>query len=75
VPAGLKAQVEQLRAQLPSVATMHAMREDLRQLWSNATLTREQMAEGLQAWCRRAEDSGIAALQEFSLRLRAIKMA
>ena len=75
VPAGLKAQVEQLRAQLPSVATMHAMREELRQLWTNASLTREQMAADLQAWCSRAEASGIAALQEFSQRLRAIKMA
>jgi stearoyl-CoA desaturase (delta-9 desaturase) len=51
------------------------MREELRQLWSNASLNREQMAAGLQAWCRRAEESGIAALQEFSQRLRAIKMA
>lgn len=75
VPAALKAQVELVRAQLPSVSTMHAMREELRQLWSNAALSREQMATGLQAWCQRAEDSGIAALREFSLRLRSIKMA
>jgi len=25
----------------------------------------------LQAWCRKAEESGIAALQEFSVKLRA----
>jgi len=27
----------------------------------------------LQAWCRRAEDSGIAALRDFSVRLRAAR--
>jgi len=31
----------------------------------------EQLVADLQAWCKRAEESGIAALQEFSLKLRA----
>jgi stearoyl-CoA desaturase (delta-9 desaturase) len=31
------------------------------------------MALDLQAWCHRAEASGIAALQQFSLRLRAVR--
>jgi stearoyl-CoA desaturase (delta-9 desaturase) len=31
----------------------------------------EQLVADLQAWCRKAEDSGIAALREFSLKLRA----
>jgi stearoyl-CoA desaturase (delta-9 desaturase) len=30
-----------------------------------------QLVADLQAWCKRAEDSGVAALQEFSLRIRA----
>jgi len=29
----------------------------------------------LQAWCKRAEESGVAALQEFSLKLRAAQHA
>jgi len=28
------------------------------------------LVSDLQAWCRKAEDSGIAALPEFSLKLR-----
>ena len=35
------------------------------------TCRREQLVADLQAWCRKAEESGIAMLQEFSLRLRA----
>jgi stearoyl-CoA desaturase (delta-9 desaturase) len=46
------------------------MREELRQLWSNTTLTREQLAKDLQAWCRRAEESGVAALRDYSIKLR-----
>jgi len=34
-------------------------------------LSREQLTRDLQAWCRRAEDSGIATLHDFSLKLRA----
>ncbi|MFW9622372.1 MAG: fatty acid desaturase, partial [Macromonas sp.] len=56
VPAKYKAKVELVRAQHPALAQMHAMREELRQLWSNTTLTRDQLAKNLQAWCRRAEE-------------------
>jgi stearoyl-CoA desaturase (Delta-9 desaturase) len=43
----------------------------LRQMWLSRSHTREQLTMDLQAWCHRAEASGIAVLQEFSLRLRA----
>jgi stearoyl-CoA desaturase (delta-9 desaturase) len=49
------------------------MREELRALWSSTTSSREQLAADLQAWCRRAEDSGIAALRDFSIRLRSAR--
>jgi len=32
--------------------------------------TREQLLHQLQEWCKRAEESGIHALQEFAVRLR-----
>ena len=73
VPPQLQAKVAQVRAQSPALVKMHAMREELRQLWSNTTLNREQLAHDLQAWCRRAEESGVAALRDFSLRLRAAR--
>ena len=54
-----------------SLAKLVAMREELRQLWTRTNVSAEQLVADLQAWCRKAEDSGIAALREFSLKLRA----
>ena len=45
-------------------------REELRQMWLNTSHSREQLAADLQSWCRRAEESGIVALQQFSMKLR-----
>jgi stearoyl-CoA desaturase (delta-9 desaturase) len=73
VPAAVRAQLETARAALPTVDTMVRMREELRQLWLSTHRSREQLAADLQAWCRRAEDSGIAALRDFSVRLRAAR--
>jgi len=70
VPAAVKPQVQQTLAASPVLAKMHAMREELRALWSSTTSSRDQLALDLQAWCKRAEDSGIAALREFSIKLR-----
>ena len=47
------------------------MREELRALWTRTNVSAEQLVSDLQTWCRKAEESGIAALQEFSLKLRA----
>ena len=55
----------------PRLAQLVAMREELRQLWTRTNVSAEQLVLDLQAWCKRAEDSGIAALQEFALKLRA----
>ncbi|MBS4037518.1 MAG: transposase, partial [Hydrogenophaga sp.] len=70
VPAEIKPQLAQVRAEHPVLDKMVTMREELRALWSSTTSTREQLAVDLQAWCRRAEESGIAALRDFSIRLR-----
>ncbi|MFN7883071.1 MAG: fatty acid desaturase [bacterium] len=73
VPAEAASQLAQARAASPVLDKMVTMREELRQLWLNTSLSREQLLSNLQAWCKRAEDSGIAALQEFSLKLRAAR--
>ncbi len=70
VPAEVKPQLALARAEHPVLDKMVTMREELRALWSSTTSTREQLAADLQAWCRRAEESGIAALRDFSIRLR-----
>lgn len=50
--------------------TVYAMRQDLAALWERSNASREQLVKELQDWCSRAEQSGIAALQDFSLKLR-----
>ena len=71
IPQGVKAQVEQTAEQHAVLAKLVAMREELRQLWTRTNVSAEQLVHDLQAWCRKAEDSGIAALAEFSRKLRA----
>ncbi len=73
VPAAAKSQVAQARAEHPVLDKMVTMREELRQMWMSTSASREQLAADLQGWCRRAEESGIAALQEFSMKLRAAR--
>jgi stearoyl-CoA desaturase (delta-9 desaturase) len=72
VPAQFHALLSQARAALPNVDTMVKMREELRQLWLNTHANQAQLAQELQAWCRRAESSGVAALRDFSMQLRAV---
>ena len=71
IPSSVKAQVAAAVAHSPGLAKLVAMREELRQLWTRTNVSAEQLVTDLQAWCRRAEESGIAALQEFALKLRA----
>jgi stearoyl-CoA desaturase (delta-9 desaturase) len=73
IPANARNLVEQARAALPQADTMVRMREELRQFWLSTHRTREQLAADLQAWCRQAEGSGITALRDFSMRLRAAR--
>jgi stearoyl-CoA desaturase (delta-9 desaturase) len=73
VPAAVLPHMEQARAAHPVLDKMLTMREELRQLWLNTTQSREQLTSDLQAWCHRAEESGIAALRDFSIRLRAAR--
>ena len=71
IPHGVKAQVANACAENAALTKLVAMREELRQLWTRTNVSAEQLVADLQAWCRKAEESGIAALQEFSLKLRA----
>ena len=71
VPATVRPQIAQARAAHPVLDKMLAMREELRQMWMNTSQSREQLAVDLQAWCRKAEESGVEALRQFSFKLRA----
>ena len=72
IPQAVKSQVAEAVAQSPYLAKLVAMREELRLLWTRTGVSAEQLVADLQAWLRKAEESGIAALQEFALRLRAV---
>ena len=52
------------------LAKVYAMRVELEALWARSAASHEQLLKQLQEWIHRAEQSGIAQLQEFSLRLR-----
>jgi stearoyl-CoA desaturase (Delta-9 desaturase) len=71
IPSDVKAEVAQAAAATPALAKLVAMREELRQLWTRSNVSAEQLVVDLQNWCKKAEESGISALQEFSLKLRA----
>ncbi len=71
IPHDVKVHVAQAMAVSPYLAKLVSMREELRMLWTRTNVSAEQLVADLQAWLRKAEESGIAALQEFALRLRA----
>jgi stearoyl-CoA desaturase (Delta-9 desaturase) len=71
IPHGVRPSLAAALGDSPKLAKLVAMREELRALWTRTNVSAEQLVADLQAWCRKAEESGIAALQEFSLRLRA----
>jgi stearoyl-CoA desaturase (Delta-9 desaturase) len=71
IPQGVKPSIAAALGESPKLAKLVAMREELRALWTRTGVSAEQLVADLQAWCRKAEESGISALQEFSLKLRA----
>ena len=74
IPPTVKPSLAATLGESPQLAKFVAMREELRALWTRTNVSAEQLVVDLQAWCRKAEDSGIAALQDFSLNLRAARV-
>lgn len=50
--------------------TVFTMRQELMGLVARSNASREQTLQQLEDWCKRAEQSGIAALEDFSRQLR-----
>ncbi len=67
--------VNEMLSKSKKLETVYSMREELTALWQRSSATKEQLVHELEEWCRRAEASGIEALQEFSLRLRRYRLA
>ena len=70
LPAQDRAVLDTVLSRSSRLATVYRMRSELAALWARSTASREQLLRQLQDWCARAEASGIAQLQEMSLRMR-----
>jgi stearoyl-CoA desaturase (Delta-9 desaturase) len=65
-----KARLDAALSKSKVLSTGYALRQELAAIWQRSTATKEQLVKQLEDWCRRAEATGIAPLQEFSRRLR-----
>ncbi|HEY0296191.1 MAG TPA: fatty acid desaturase [Bordetella sp.] len=63
------AEVDSTIAQHPMLSTLVQMRRELGRLWESSSSSSEQLLVELQAWCHRAQQSGIAGLEQFAKRL------
>jgi stearoyl-CoA desaturase (delta-9 desaturase) len=68
--ASEREQREAVKSHSNVLATIYTMRDELAGIWQRSTASKEQLVRQLDDWCLRAESSGIAALQDFSRRLR-----
>jgi stearoyl-CoA desaturase (delta-9 desaturase) len=74
IPQDVRPQLAAAVENSPQLAKLVAMREELRLLWTRTNVSAEQLVLDLQAWCKKAEASGIDALAQFSQRLRAARV-
>ena len=49
---------------------MYAMREELVGIWQRSTTSTEELVKQLEDWCKRADESGVEVLRNFSQSLR-----
>jgi len=56
--------------QTTSLGKMYAMREELVGIWQRSTTSTEELVKQLEDWCKRAEESGVEVLRNFSQSLR-----
>jgi stearoyl-CoA desaturase (delta-9 desaturase) len=74
IPADVQGDLAHARAASPVLDKLVTMREELRALWTRTNVSAEQLVSDLQAWCHRAEASGIAELRNFSMTLRTARV-
>jgi stearoyl-CoA desaturase (Delta-9 desaturase) len=70
LPESERARLAQALDNSKVLQQIYHMRQELAALWGRSTDSSEQLLARLQDWCRRAEASGIAPLQQFAMRLR-----
>jgi stearoyl-CoA desaturase (delta-9 desaturase) len=65
-----RARLEQIFSRFNDLKIVYQHRQQLQSVWTSKAINQEKLCKALQEWCQQAEETGIAALQEFSLRLR-----
>ena len=73
IPSAVLPSLESVMDATPALKKLVTMREELRQLWTRTNVSVDQLVAELQDWCKRAEESGVATLKEFSVQLRAAR--
>ena len=74
LPLADQAIVSNVLSASDGLAKLHAMRDELSQLWARSSHSREHLLTQLQDWCKRAENSGVRHLQDLSLHLRRVSL-
>ena len=69
-----QARLQQMLEDSATLKTVHDFRERLHSLWSGATVSNDKLLSQLHDWCKEAEETGIRALEDFSVRLRQYQM-
>ena len=75
IPDDWRKRLDEMLARSQNLATFYAMRDELTAVWNRSNASREQLVADLQAWCHKAEASGIRQLQELSIRMRSYALA
>jgi len=70
-----RARLVQGLAHSKALATVYDFQRQLAALFNERQATQERLLQSLQEWCQQAEQTGIAALEEFALRLRGYRLA
>ena len=70
LPTTERARMNEVLSKSNVLHTIYTMRQELAALWQRSSASKEQLVNHLEDWCRRADESGIVGLQEFSRRLR-----
>ncbi len=73
IPHHLRTDVAETASESTVLTALVSMREELRAIWTRTYASTSHAVSDLQAWCDRAERSGIRALQEFSRTLRGVQ--
>ncbi len=53
-----------------TLKTVYDMKEKLQNIWQQSATKQENLLHALEEWCHQAEETGIQALREFSMKLR-----